>query len=794
MASSLRPVMRDDGEGSARRKQETARRKEETARRKEEAAAGPSVDRKPVKAPGRLDGSWFEPLDSKIGQPLWRSEFIPRPRLVEKLRSAPSSPLILVTAPAGYGKTTLLTEWGLVEGRPFAWLTLDASDNDASRLLTYIVSALRAVIPLGPAIFPRSPEPGDSFTAFVLPRLLRALANRTRPFVLVIDDVDVLHDRGALDLLRTMVENMPDGSNMVLACRDTPPLPISRFLVNHALLGIGSRQLVMSQHEGLDILHAAGIPVGMSEASMIVDRTEGWPAGLALAAMALREQEDLGRALDSFAGTEGLVADYLRHEVLERLARSDLEFMLGTAALNPLCGQLCDAVLETSGSAELLERSQHANLFTAPVDRNRLWFRRHQMFSEMLVEELRRRDPEGEQIQHRRAAEWFQASGYPDSAFDHAMAAGDMTLVAEVISRNLLGFLSTGRATTIRRWIESLALEHVNAIPWFAAAAATAYASSGETGRGSYWLNCAQRSVDDPGPVPDGRRSLQSAIAISRASLGTLGFRRFRQDAEQAYELEAQGGAWGSVGALLLGTALGFSGDLDGAEAKLHEAVVLSALEVHHVHASALAQLGLCAFERGDWRMMRELAERARAKVEMNGLQEYPSLFLVYAVSALSCAHWRQPAEARRDAGRAERLLRSSSGAMPWNGSQGRILLVHVYLRLGDLARARQALHGAVSDLSQHGLEGAVELDRRLDRARAAVDSATGMGPPLTAAEMRILQFLPTHLSFREIAAHLHVSRNTVKTQVISAYRKLGAASRTEAVEAARTLALLDVA
>jgi LuxR family maltose regulon positive regulatory protein len=735
------------------------------------------------------------PLDSKVHAPQWRQELVPRPHLVERLRSARDSPLILVTGPAGYGKTTLVSEWGREDERPFVWLTLDASDNDASRMLTYIVFALADVMPLGAGIFPRPPEPGPSFTAFALPRLTRALAARVRPFVLAIDDVHVLHDQASLDLLAILVQNVPEGSHVVMAGRDVPPLPISRLLVNHALVGIGAHHLAMGPNEGLEMLHAAGVPVGASEAKLIVDRTEGWAAGLAMAAMALREQEHLGRALEAFAGSDGLVTDYLRDEVLEGLTPELLEFMLGTAILDRLSAPLCDAVLGTTGSGEKLEWSSRAHLFVSAVDRDRIWFRRHQLFSEMLVAELRRRAPDQEPIQHRRAAEWFEASGDPDAALDHAEAAGDVALAAQIISRNLVPYLSTGRASTVRRWIERLPVDQVSSIPWFAAAAAMAYVSTeGGAERASYWLGLAESANQEPGPLPDGRRSLRSALAITRAVLGIGGMEGLRRDAEEAYGLEVEGSPWRSLCALLVGTALELEGDLDAAEVKLREAADLSALELPSVHAWALAELSVCAFWRGDWEAVRELAERARVEVELHGLQDYASASVVYAASSVSCAYWRQPAEARRDAMRAARLLSSLSRMMPWKGVEGRVLIAHAYLRLGDVGAAHEALREASRELSRHRLQDAPGLRAQLAAAREAMASAvqTSMGPALTSAEIRVVQFLPTHLSFREIAERLHVSRNTVKTQVISAYRKLGAANRTEAVEAARALAILD--
>lgn len=744
--------------------------------------------------------SWFEPLKSKLDVPSPRRGVVARPHLLEQLRMGRDSPVILVTAPPGYGKTTLLTLWGDEDPRPFVWVTLDDTDNDPTRLLTYVVFALDAVVPLGGAIFPKPPDPGPAFTSFVMPRLTRALAKLVRPFVLVIDDVHVLTDTHALDLLGILVQQVPPGCHFVLVGRDQPPLPVDRLLANHSLVRLGAHNLAMTPLEGLELLHADGVPVSKTEAEMIVERTEGWPAGLHLAALSLREQEHLGKALATIAGTDRLIAEYLRAELLERLPRDRLAFMMKTAALDRLSGPLCDAVVRTSGSSAMLEQLERANIFLTAADRNRVWYQRHPMFGEMLLAELRRRSPMQERVQHRRAAEWFNANGYPDTALKHAMAARDIELAARIIAGNIHEYLSTGRAAIIRQWMEVLPVTELGTIRWFPAAAALAYVWNGDVERAMHWMTLADwagaedvDSAAEPGPpIPDGRASLRSAAAISRAALGLGGITQVGEAATIGYDLEPEESPWRALCAFLQGTVLHHQGNMEAAEAKLQESASLSAFVTPDVHAFSLSELAICAAERGDWETVRELSAQARVEVERGGLQEYTYTSNVYAVSALSCAHWRQPAEARRDAARANRLLASLSGVAWWMGVEGRVVVANAYLLLGDTPAARESLRDAQRDLSH--LPDAPALHARFDAAHQAVieRSEVGAGTALTAAEIRVLHFLPTHLSFREIADRLHVSRNTVKTQVISAYRKLGVASRTEAVESARSLAMIE--
>jgi LuxR family maltose regulon positive regulatory protein len=281
-------------------------------------------------------------------------------------------------------------------------------------------------------------------------------------------------------------------------------------------------------------------------------------------------------------------------------------------------------------------------------------------------------------------------------------------------------------------------------------------------------------------------------VAISRAALGLAGSRQLLEDATTGYEAEREDSVWRPFCAFLQGAAQYLLGDTDQARVKLDEARRLSALAQPNVHAWTLAQLAVLEASVGDWESARELAERARIDVERHGLQEYVSAALVSAVSALTCAHSRQPSEARRDAAKAARLLAMISGLAPWLAVEARLLLADTYLLFGDAGAARASLRAAQRDLPRVGDAPGLRAWWESSHAAAMSQREASTGPPLTPAEIRVLQFLPTHLSFREIAERLHVSRNTVKTQVISAYRKLGAASRTEAVESARALSMIE--
>lgn len=736
--------------------------------------------------------SWFVPIESKLHVPSPRPGVVPRRGLVKRLQAAQESSLVVIVGPPGYGKTTLLSQWAQADERPFAWVSLDDEDNDEARLLTYLAFALEEVAPLDPPV-PRSRELGPAFTALALPRLTQALARRANPFVLVIDDVHVLRERKALDLLHIVGQNLPSGCQLVLSGRQLPPVPLSRFLAEDSLVTLDTTQLALTSREGAHLLHAAGLPLGPSEVEILVERTEGWAAALYLAALATREARHLGVALNEFPSHDGLLATYVKDVVFDELPTDCAEFMLGTAALDRMCGGLCDAVLGTEGSAERLAELERANLFVMSTNNERTWFRKHRLFADLLLAELRRRDPDGELVQHRRAAEWFDANDDPDAAIEHALGARDDHLAAEIIARNFAVYLTTGRALTARRWIESLPRTVVEDVPRMGSAAALTYAWSGDSERATHWLMVAERGDGQTSSSPDVRSSRKSPLAIARAALAPDGAFQLLADttAGHRHELDQEASDWRPFCVFLQGVAHHARGDIDDARRMFHEAAILSVVGQPSVHAWSLAHIAVCDVAEDDWESACRYAERARTEVEHNDLHDCACAATVFATSSLTRAHSREPADARRDAARAAHHLEKLPSPPPWLSVPCRLLLAHTYLLLGDPASARETLPAARRDLAR--LSEAPLVRRWFEEVSdtASTQRQIATGPPLTAAEIRVLQFLPTHLSFREIADRLHVSRNTVKTQVMSSYRKLGATSRTEAVESAMALSII---
>src|SRR5580704_1871715 len=305
------------------------------------------------------------------GRQLSREGLVRRPRLLAKLGDGHDIPVVVLVAPAGYGKTSLLADWAEQERRPSVWLALEDWHNDPIRLTREIVSALEELNPLDTCLAdvleaPTSigvsqlDEPVSSHASGIarslLPMLAPALERIHCPIVVILDDVQVITDAGALQVLTALAEHLPAGSQLVLASRTRPALPLGRLRAHRALLELGAEEMAMTRTEAASLLAAAHVRVGMADATGLVERTEGWPAALYLAALSARDQPDPAKALARFAGDDHTASDFLRDECLSELSVEERDFLVGTSVLELLSGPLCDAVLDRAGSAGILDR------------------------------------------------------------------------------------------------------------------------------------------------------------------------------------------------------------------------------------------------------------------------------------------------------------------------------------------------------------------------------------------------------------------------------------------------------
>jgi LuxR family maltose regulon positive regulatory protein len=740
------------------------------------------------------NGAAFEIIQSKLAIPSLRSALVRRTALVNRLRASSDSRVVRVVAPAGYGKTTLLAQWAARDARPFAWVSLDDRDNDPAAFLTYLAAALNNIKRIDPAVFRGAASGRDSIWSIGVPRLGAALASMPEPIVLVLDDVHELKDRDCLDAFGPLSKHLRPGSQLVLSGRAEDALPLARLRTTGRLLEIGRVDLALSDSQASSLLSAAGVDVSDAEARELNGRAEGWAAGLYLAALFMQESGGSG-AIASFSGNDRFVADYLRSEHLSRFKRADVEFLTRTAVLDRMCGGLCDELLDRTDSARRLQALEEANFFVVALDHNRARYRYHHLFREMLLAELDRLEPGLAAVLHRRAAAWLDRQGEPEAAIEQASAAGDVDEVARLVSTFALPFYRSGRVATVERWLSWFDdPELLGGYPAVAAFGVWVNALRGRPDDAQRFAHALEHSSAAV-PMLDGSTSPRPWAAMVRALLCQHGVDAMQSDAQLALEELAPASFWRPIALLLLGVATLLEGDVERAEEILAksagEAVGSGAIYAGVVAHSELALLALA--RRDDAKAELELAQ-AREFLESQPVEDYLPAAIYLAASARAALASGQAATARTLLVGAMRMRPQLTRAIPWFGIQTRLELARAHLALADVDGARTLLREA-DDVFHHRPDlGTLRAQaRELRTALANAGSVDhGWASTLTAAELRLLPLLTTHLSFREIAERLYVSRNTVKSQAISVYRKLDASSRSEAIERAVELGLVD--
>jgi LuxR family transcriptional regulator, maltose regulon positive regulatory protein len=698
---------------------------------------------------------------------------------------------VSVVAPAGYGKTTLLAQWAERNGQAFAWVSVDEADNDPKVLLTYVAKALDAVEPVGGRVFDALASPASSVPGSVVPRLGSAFASMTTPVVLVLDDVHLLRNSEGRAALSVLADHVPAGSRLAFAARDQPPLRIARLRTEGKILEIGPADLSLTSGEAEALLRAAEVVVGDDDVAELHRRTEGWAAGLYLAALSLREGGGLPGAVVSFGGGDRLVAEYVESEFLARISRRRREFLTRTAVLERMSGPLCEAVLEQPGSAATLAELARSNLLLVPLDRRGEWYRYHHLFRDMLLAELHRLEPGRVPALQRRAADWYLGHDLPEEALRYHMAAGDVDEAARLVEKLVVSAYRQGRSTTLQQWFRWLDdRDGIERRPMLAVWAAIVAAWRGRSAEAERRADAVDRWEYGDAARPADPQA-EAWAAMLRALMGRHGVKQMRADADEGARRCAAAGIVAPAAALLQGIGCVLCADLDGGDAFFEDAAS-QAEEVggHEVLADALAERSLVAMARGEWGRAEVLAGQADTWLRRAGLEDA----FVCAVQARVAVHRGDVVSAREQLISAQRLRPLLTYAQPQFAMQARIELVRVHLALADLAGAR-TLMGEVDELLKRRPDlGTLVGEAGALRARLVQEhgSAVPGASALTAAELRLLPLLSTHLSHREIAAELFLSPHTVRSEMKSVYRKLDASSRHQAVTRARELGLLE--
>ena len=733
-------------------------------------------------------------MTAKLRRPLLRPGTVLRSSLVERLARDDGCPIVSVVAPTGYGKTTVLAQWAERSSQAFAWVSVDDADNDPKVLLTYVARALDAVEPVGERVFDALASPGSSVPGSVVPRLGSAFSSMASPVALILDDVHALHNSECRAALSVLADHVPAGSRLVLAGRAEPPLPIARLRVEGKLLEVGPGDLSLTCEEACALLSSMDLALGEDDVAELHRRTEGWPAGLYLAALYLKEGGPLASA-DSFCGDDRLVSEYLESQVLARLSRRRRLFLTRTAVLERMCGPLCDAVLDTSGSTAALADLEQLNLLLVPLDRRGDWYRYHHLFRDMLVAELHRQDSGLTPVLQRRAAQWYERNREPEGALEYWMKAGDVDSAARLVGA--LAFLAyqRGKVATVERWLAWLEdRAAMESYPAIAVLAALFYALTGKAVQAERWADVAEQAAAATN-LPDGSPSLEPWLALIRALLCRDGVEQMQADAELAANTMAPGSFWRITAMMYRAAAHLMAGDLDRANVLFEDvAAEGQAGGITFGPCIALAERSLLAIAGGDWDLGKRYLSEARSLAREGKLEDYPPVTILYTVAARMALHEADRPRAEAELTRAQRLRPGLTHAVPHMAVQARIELARCYLALFDFGAARTLLREADEILVRRPRLGvfvrqAADLRAELSRARGSYSLGASA---LTTAELRLLPMLSTHLSFPEIAEEMFLSRHTVKAEAMSIYRKLGATSRSEAVGRARELALLD--
>ena len=409
-------------------------------------------------------------LATKLHVPRLQPGLVPRPRLVEALGGALERALILISAPAGFGKTALLADWIRQEGRPAAWVSLDAGDNDPVRFWRHAAAALDRVHPgTGERIAPLLGIPAPySFEALVT-ALVNELASQPGEdeALLVLDDYHLIGSRSVHTSLEFLLEHLPDSLHLVLATRADPPLPLARLRARGQLTEVRTADLRFTVAEAAALFRqATGVDLPGASVAALTSRTEGWAAGLQLAALSLRGQPDAAGFVAAFSGSHRYVLDYLAEEVFDRQPEELRKFLLDTSVLERLSGPLCDAVTGRAASQALLEQIEAAGLFLAPLDEVRGWWRYHHLFADLLRARLQQEQPAQATRLHRNAAAWCEEHGLADDAVRHAVAARDMTWAARLIEQHFdTVCVARGETATTQRWLSALPADLVSSRP-----------------------------------------------------------------------------------------------------------------------------------------------------------------------------------------------------------------------------------------------------------------------------------------------------------------------------------------
>jgi LuxR family maltose regulon positive regulatory protein len=687
-------------------------------------------------APETLDSL----LATKLYIPAPRPNRVPRPRLTARMGAGAAGPLTLVSAPAGFGKSTLLSDWIHTGGPPVAWVSLDEGDNDPVRFLGYVVTALRKLHPgLGEDALTairhvQSPSPRTLDP--ILTGLLNEIHALDRDLILVLDDYHAIESAEVHRVTQFLLDRLPPRTHLVIATRVDPPLHLSRLRARGQLCELRARDLRFSSQEAADFLNQAmGLSLSTADVEALEERTEGWAVGLQMAALSLQGRRDVEGFIEQFTGSHRFVLDYLTDEVLSRQPGEVREFLLRTSILTRLSAPLCDAVTGGGNAQPILEILDAANLFLIPLDDTRTWYRYHHLFGTLLRHQLERKVGAAEiAALHERAGDWYAANGHPEDALEHALAAGALDRATELISEHAMPRLMAADAGTVIRWIRALPPEWLDRRPELRLTYAWALVAQLELKEAEAQLQAAERTLagGEIGPEVEAHLLTLRGLLVRTAGRTREAIGLYRQAFER---LEEDGHFLRGLLSLELGTAYLTTGDLTAAEEAFEEARTASDRAGNTFGVlGAEWHLAEILIARGRLHDALALARRSLRRAEERGGRNAPGGAMAHGVLAEIRREWNDLPAAVELAGRAWELGKRGEIA---NGLLvGSLYMGRVLQSLGDFPGALAALGRAEEIMARTGQPGWIALihllragiqisQSRAERNPAALEDAT---------------------------------------------------------------------
>ncbi|WP_283634574.1 AAA family ATPase [Mycolicibacterium poriferae] len=715
-----------------------------------------------------------------IGRPRIARGVIHRPALVQHFLPAQSG-LVTVTAPAGYGKTTAVAQWDASDERPFAWARVDQLDDDATHLLLHIATAVQGIYGVDRGLLAYLRGPGRAPLTHLVPALVQCL-EVCPPLVLVLDDAHELCTPEAVETLRVLIDAAPPSTTVAVVGRYLLPLEVARRRLQQSVVEVGPTDLRFTDDESAAALKQICGARSDETVATVVNRCEGWPAGVVLSGMALRDGADVA----SVTGRHSAVTDFLVEEILERLDGDTATFLLESSVLERFRADQLDEVLGRDDSASKLATLRASgNSFLVPLDDRRRWYRYHRLFGDALRTTYRAWSPLRFREMAVRASELLERDGDVDSALLRALDAGDRGRAAALVGRDAVRLGFDGRAGVLARRLGLLDARTFAEYPDAAVARAWLGVTRGDAELIHRSLLLAHRADEGLG-LSDGTPSVRVAAALISSLVGVGGVHDVIRHADVVVaEGDPLTNPWWGAATVMKGAAESMIGHMGTARVLLESALAVTD-DLPGFKAAALAHLALIDLQAGDDDAANVASLAARELADKYDLCDLVPMVVVYATSAVMSARYGDADAAHQAVQITESLLDQLGHLAARTALLGHGLLAWSGVVIGDTELMARHLEAAERDRRRE--PDAVALSQRVDRVR---EMAVRGARPLTAAELKLLPRLATHMSLQKIADELVIGRETAKSQATSIYRKLGVSSRSAAVAEARRIGLL---